>query len=347
VCAQTIHICLHFDRENRTMPSIPLTHVWLESPLFDETAVMLPPEVVTLLPTATEPIYGNAGPAQAIIASSLLTYSGEVMDACPNLRLIARVGIGVDNVDLAAATARGIVVTNTPDGPTESTAEHTVAMLLALAKRLKVGNDNLSEGRWGPRAGMLMGDEVLGKTLGLVGLGRIGRRVAQICKLGLEMRVIGYDPYVTPAEAAAYGIEWLPLDAVIETADFLSLHAPATPETHKLMNRSRIGCMKRGSYLLNMARGTLVDEDALLEALDSGHLMGAGLDVFDPEPLAPHSRLRDHTYVIATPHMASVTLEGRRRMETMAVARVLAFFRGERPPDVVNGTVYDRPLRIA
>lgn len=326
------------------MFAIPLTHVWLEAPLFDESAAMLPPQVVTLLPAATEPIYSSAAPAQAIIAASQLRYTGEVMDACPQLKLIARTGIGVDNVDLDAATARGIVVTNTPDGPTESTAEHTVAMLLALAKRLKQGNAHLAEGRWGPRTGPLLGDEVLGKTLGLVGLGRIGRRVAQICRLGFQMRVIGYDPYVTPAEAAALGIEWRSLAEVIETADFVSLHVPATPATYKLMNRSRIRRMKRGAYLLNLARGALVDAEALLEALDSGHLMGAGIDVFDPEPPPLEARLRNHTCVIATPHMASVTLEGRRRMETMAVARLLAFFRGERPPDVVNPAVYDRPL---
>jgi len=322
------------------MPPIPFTHVWLEASLFAETAALLPSTVTLLLPAATAPVYVNAAPAQAIIASSLLRYSGEVMDACPNLRLIARTGIGVDNVDLDAATARGIVVTNTPDGPTESTAEHTVAMLLALAKRLKQGNANLAEGRWGPRTGVLMGDEVQGKTLGLVGLGRIGRRVAQICGLGLQMRVIGCDPFVTPEQAAALGIELLPLDRVIAGADFLSLHAPATPETHKLMNAARIAQMKAGSYLLNLARGTLVDEDALLQALDSGHLAGAGLDVFDPEPPPAAARLRNHPNVVATPHMASVTLEGRRRMETMAVERVLAFFRGERPADVVNGAVY-------
>jgi D-3-phosphoglycerate dehydrogenase len=309
--------------------------------LFDETAAMLSADVVTLQPAATAPIYANAVPAQAIIASSLLRYSGEVMDACPSLKLIARTGIGVDNVDLEAATARGIVVTNTPEGPTESTAEHTVAMLLALAKRLKQGNDNLSEGRWGPRTGLLMGDEVQGKTVGLVGLGRIGRRVAQICRLGLEMRVLGYDPFITVEQAAALGVEPSSLERVIEEADFLSLHAPATAETYKLMNRARIARMKRGAYLLNMARGTLVDEEALLEALDSGHLMGAGLDVFDPEPLGAESRLRNHSCIIATPHMASVTHEGRRRMEIMAVERLLSFFRGERPADVVNPAVYD------
>jgi D-3-phosphoglycerate dehydrogenase len=322
------------------MPSIPLTQLWLEAPLFDETVALLPQDVARLLPAATAPIYANAQEAQAIIASSLLRYTGEVMDACPSLRMIARTGIGVDNVDLAAATARGIVVTNTPEGPTESTAEHTVAMLLALAKRIKQGNDNLAMGRWGPRSGVLMGDEVQGKTLGLVGLGRIGRRVAQMCRLGFQMRVLGYDPFVAPEQAAADGIEAAALEQVIAEADFLSLHAPATPETHKLMDRQRIARMKRGSYLLNLARGTLVDEDALLEALDSGHLAGAGLDVFDPEPLPLGSRLRTHPSVVATPHMASVTIEGRRRMEVMAVERLLAFFRGERPADVVNPQVY-------
>lgn len=324
------------------MPSTTLTHIWLEAPLFEETAAMLPAEVALLLPVATAPVYGNAYPAQAIIASSLMRYTGEVMDACPQLKLIARTGIGVDNVDLNAATERGIVVTNTPDGPTESTAEHTVAMLLGLAKRLKQGNDNLADGRWGPRTGILMGDEVQGKTVGLVGLGRIGRRVAQICHLGLQMRVLGYDPFVTEEQAGALGIELVDLDRVIAEADFLSLHAPATTETHKLMNSERLARMKRGSYLLNLARGTLVDEEALLEALDSGHLMGAGLDVFDPEPPAASLRLRNHPNVIATPHMASVTLEGRRRMETMAVERLLCFFQGQRPADVVNQAVYLR-----
>ncbi|MBK8047453.1 MAG: hydroxyacid dehydrogenase [Anaerolineales bacterium] len=317
------------------------TQVWLEAPLFDATAALLPATVEVLHALPATPIYANATGAQAIIASSLLRYDGAVMDACPDLRLIARVGIGVDNVDLPAATARGIVVTNTPDGPTESTAEHTVAMLLALAKRLKQGNANFAEGRWGPRNGILMGDEVLGKTLGLVGLGRIGRRVGQICRLGFEMQVLAYDPYVTQEQAAAQGIELASLDRVIAEADFLSLHAPALAETYKLMDERRIRQMKRGSYLLNMARGTLVDQEALLAALDDGHLLGAGLDVFDPEPPPVSLRLRDHPNVVATPHMASVTFEGRTRMETMAVERVLTFLRGERPADVVNHEVWD------
>ncbi len=164
-----------------------------------------------------------------MIAASLLRYDAAVMDACPQLKIISRTGIGVDNVDLAAATARGIVVTNTPDGPTESTAEHTVAMLLGLAKRIKQGSAHLAEGRWGQRPPGMMGDEVQGKTLGLVGLGRIGRRVAHICGLGLGMRVIGYDPLVTPEQAQALGVEPATLEQVIAEADFLSLHAPGHP----------------------------------------------------------------------------------------------------------------------
>ena len=317
------------------------TQIWLEAPLLPQVLALLPASC-TVTDSAPPPAraWENAADAQAIVASSLVRYTGELMDGCPALRLIARTGIGVDNVDLAAATARGIVVTNTPDGPTESTAEHTVAMLLALAKRLKPGSDNLAAGQWGPRSGALVGVEVRGKTLGLVGLGRIGRRVADICRLGLEMRVVGCDPFVTPEQAAEWGIALADTDSVIAQADFLSLHAPATPETRKLMNATRIAAMKPGAYLLNMARGVLVDEAALLDALDSGHLAGAGLDVFDPEPPHIDSRLRSHPSVIATPHVASLTAEGRERMERMAIERLLDFFAGRRPENVVNPAVY-------
>jgi D-3-phosphoglycerate dehydrogenase len=313
-----------------------LTHIWLEAPLSDDVLARLPAEVQVIRAAAQPPIYSNAAPAQAIIASSQVRYDGALMDACPNLRLIARTGIGVDNIDLDAATAHGIVVTNTPDGPTESTAEHTVAMLLALAKRLKPGADNLAAGKWGPRTGALVGVEVRGKTLGLVGLGRIGRRVAEICRLAFQMRVLAHDPYLSEDAAPAQGVTLAPLETVIREADFLSLHAPATPETAGLMNAERLAWMKPGSYLLNLARGALVDEAALLDALDRGELAGAGLDVFAVEPPALENRLRTHPAVIATPHSASVTREGRRCMEEMAMDRLLAFFRGERPTDIVN-----------
>lgn len=313
-----------------------LTHLWLEAPLSDEVLARLPAGVTVIRAARHPPVYSNASPAQAIIASSQVRYDAALMDACPNLKLIARTGIGVDNIDLDAATAHGIVVTNTPDGPTESTAEHTVAMLLALAKRLKQGADNLAAGKWGPRTGALLGVEVQGKTLGLIGLGRIGRRVAEICRLAFQMRVFAYDPYLGDETALSLGVTLTSLEDVIRQADFLSLHVPATPETAGLMNAERLGWMKPGSYLLNLARGALVDESALLDALDQGRIAGAGLDVFSVEPPAVDNRLRTHPAVIATPHSASVTQEGRRRMEEMAMDRLLDFFRGQRPADIVN-----------
>ncbi len=313
-----------------------LTHLWLEAPLSDAVLARLPVGVQVLRAAAQPPIHHNAAPAQAIIASSQLRYDAAVMDACPALRLIARTGIGVDNIDLAAATTRGILITNTPDGPTESTAEHTVAMLLALAKRLKQAVDNLAAGKWGPRTGVIVGDEVQGKTLGLIGCGRIGRRVAEMCRLAFQMRVLACDPYLSAEAAAGLGVTLAPLDDVIRQADFLSLHVPATPETIGLMNVARIAQMKPGSYLLNLARGALVEEAALLDALNRGHLAGAGLDVFAAEPPDAANPLRTHPAVIATPHSASVTREGRRRMEEMAMDRLLAFFAGARPADIVN-----------
>lgn len=316
-----------------------LTHLWVEAPFISDALKHVPAHVSITVSDPPSQTPEAGAPYQAILASSLVQYDSALMATLPNLRMIARTGIGYDNVNLADATAHGIVVTNTPDGPTESTAEHTVAMLMALAKRLKQGDANMAAGKWGPRTGSLIGVEVRGRTLGLVGLGRIGKRVAQICGQGLLMNVIAYDPYVSAEQGAALGVTMTDLDSVLAQADFLSVHVPATPETRHLVNQAGIAKMKDGAFVLNLARGPLVDEEALLEAIDSGKLAGAGLDVFDPEPLPVTSRLRNHPLIIVTPHTAGVTLEGRERIEVMAVERLLAFFRGETPPDVVNREV--------
>lgn len=313
-----------------------LTHLWVEAPFISDALKHVPAHVSITVSDPPSQTPEAGAPYQAILASSLVQYDSALMATLPNLRMIARTGIGYDNVILADATAHGIVVTNTPDGPTESTAEHTVAMLMALAKRLKQGDANMAAGKWGPRTGSLIGVEVRGRTLGLVGLGRIGKRVAQICGQGLLMKVIAYDPYVSAAQGAALGVTMTDLDSVLAQADFLSVHVPASPETRHLINQTGIAKMKDGAFVLNLARGPLVDEEALLAAIDSGKLAGAGLDVFDPEPLPVTSRLRNHPLILVTPHTAGVTLEGRERIEVMAVERLLAFFRGETPPDVVN-----------
>ncbi len=318
-----------------------LTHVWVEVPFFSDALSMLPPDVNIYLGQLGLVELDKVMPAQAALASSGVKYNAALFRQLPNLLMVQRTGIGVDNVTLEDATAHGVVVCNTPDGPTESTAEHTVALLLNLAKRVKQGNDNLAAGKFGPRNGPLLGIEVQGKTLGLVGLGRIGRRVAQICRNGFEMRVLAYDPYVTPEQAALMGVELTDLDTVIGQGDFVSLHVPVTPETNRLMDAQRIAQMKQGAYLLNCARGPLVDPVALVAAIDSGHLAGAGLDVFDPEPPEVGDVLRNHPLIVATPHGATTTVEGRIRIERMAVERLLAFFGGERPADVVNPAVWE------
>jgi D-3-phosphoglycerate dehydrogenase len=324
------------------MVGTTLTHVWVEAPFVSDALAALPAEVTVLYPAAGADPFANALPVQGMLASSILRYNAELFARLPNLRMVQRTGIGVDNVELDDATAAGIVVCNTPDGPTESTAEHTVAMLLNLAKRIKQGNANLAAGKWGPRGGPLLGVEVRGRTLGLVGLGRIGRRVAEICGKGLGMRVIATDPYVTAEQASAAGVTLMDLDGVIAQADFLSLHVPATPQTYHLIDQARIAQMKDGAYLLNLARGPLIDAAAVVEAVESGKLGGAGIDVFDPEPPAVDSVLRNHPLIVATPHSAGVTVEGRERIERMAVERLRAFFAGERPADVVNPEVYAR-----
>lgn len=315
-----------------------LTHLWIDRPLMPASKEKLPPHVKVLQATASfAPPYGELAPVQAIIAGPRL-YDDAMMDAAPDLRIIARVGIGVDTVDVSAATKRGIVVCNTPDGPTTSSAEHTVAMLLALAKRLKEADANMAGGSWGPLS-VLTGTEVRGKTLGVIGMGRIGQRVAEMCSLGLQMNVMAYSRSLSEEQAQKLSVTAADLETVIASADFLTLHIPSNPETRHILNRERIARMKRGAYLLNMGRGPLVDADALLDAINDGHLAGAGLDVFDPEPLPTESPLRGHPRIIVTPHTGSNTLDGRTRMEQAALQHILDFFAGEHMTDVVNPAV--------
>ena len=319
-----------------------LTHVWSEAPQLSDALTKFPQSVNRLIADPADPV-GSARPAQAILAAAAIRYNDEVFDRLPNLRILVRTGIGIDNVDIDAATRHHVVFCNTPDGPTESTAEHTVALMLAVAKQVKPGMEQLAAGDFAPR-GLPMGTELMGKTLGLVGLGRIGGRVAHICGRGFDMRVLAFDPYITAERAAELGVELADLDTVIASADFLSMHAPSTPETHHLMNADRFAQMKTEAVLLNLARGPLVDAEALLEALDNGQILGAGLDVFDPEPPPVSSRLRTHPKIVATPHSSTTTIEGRGRIEHMAVDAVLDFFNGRQPKDICNPAVLEHVL---
>lgn len=274
--------------------------------------------------------------AAAAIISSLVDANGEFMDRTgPGLRVIARPGIGVDNVDVPAATERGILVVNTPDAPTESTAEHTVALLLALAKRVTAGDRSL-RGDELPRA-HLLGAELRDRVLGVVGFGRIGRRVAEICGQGLKMQVIAHDPYIDPAQVTAPGVEPVSsLDVLLARSDLVTLHTALTPETRHLIGERELRLMKPGAYLINASRGPVIDEAALVRALQEGHLAGAALDVFDPEPPEADNPLLRMANVVVTPHIASYTDRGTEAMGLGAVEQVLQVLRGERPPNLLN-----------
>lgn len=286
--------------------------------------------------------YAEASTADVIIVAGETFVTGEVMDRIGSrLRIIARTGIGVDRIDLDAATLRGIQVVNTPDGPTESTAEHAIALLLNLCKGVMTGDRILRSGRPFPALSELTpGFEVSGSVLGLVGLGRIGSRVAAIAQV-LGMKVIAFDPFITAERANALGVDLIPsLVELLPRADVVSLHCPSTPETYHIMNAETLHLVRKGSYLVNVARGALVDEAALFEALRSGHLAGAALDVFDPEPPMANHPLFTLPNTICTPHIGSHTAASVLRMQVMACEQIASALRGERPTNLVNEAVW-------
>lgn len=276
--------------------------------------------------------------ADGLVAGSLLVADAAFFQRAPRLQVLARVGIGYDRIDVAAATAAGVCIVNTPEAPTESTAEFAVLLLLAVSRRLLAGQRPLSTGEWkqGPS---VTGQDLAGRTLGLVGCGRIGRRVAELAR-AFGMRVIAFDPLQPSLPADVARVQ--NLAELLAQADAVSLHAPATATTRHLLDRAAIARMKRGAILVNTARGPLVDADALREALDSGHLAGAAIDVWDPEPPPADHALLSHPAVVATPHMAAATAQGRRRSHTGAVRQVLQVLRGEQPPHLLNPDVWSR-----
>ena len=316
--------------------------IWCERRLAQEYVGLLDGVAVAVQPLdgAGRNTLDTLPGSDAVIATARLIYDGALMDQIPTLRVIARPGIGVDNISLADATAHGVAVCNTPDGPTISTAEHAITLILSSVKQIKHFDRELRRGKENDFYHHANSREIRGSRLGLIGLGRIGRYVANAMH-ALGMQIIAYDPYVNPAQVADLGIELAPtLQQALSGADVVSLHLPLTAETRHLINAERLAQMKPGAYLVNTARGGLVDERALLDALDSHHLCGAGLDVFDPEPPAPESPLLDRDDVIATPHIAGVTKTSKDRMITEAIQQILQVLRGERPEHLVNPEVW-------
>lgn len=280
--------------------------------------------------------------AQAAIASAYVRYDGQLFDQLPELQVVSRTGIGVDGVALDEATERGVVVCNTPDVPSIATAEFTVALMLHSVKRLGRCTQQLALEARPDFFSMHDGIELAGKQLGLVGLGRIGGRVARIA-LAFEMRVAVYDPYISQQRADELGVQRVEsLEQLLGMADVVSLHLPSTAQTRELINARTLAQMQPGALLVNAARGTLVDEDALLAALASGQLSGYATDVFAQEP-PPHDHpLVRHPGVVCTPHVAGATVESKAQLWPLAISQALQVLKGERPPHVVNGEVWSR-----
>jgi D-3-phosphoglycerate dehydrogenase len=260
--------------------------------------------------------------ADGLVIRSATKVTAELINAAPRLKVVGRAGTGLDNVDVAAASKRGIVVMNTPGGNTITTAEHAISLLLALARNIPQAAESMREGKW--EKNTFQGTEIFNKNLGVIGLGRIGSTVAERA-LGLKMRVIGYDPFITKEVATNLGVELVSLDELLARADFITIHTPKTKETAKLLNRKAFRKMKPGVRLINCARGGLIDEEALREALTEGRVAGAALDVFDSEPPPSDWQLRQMANVICTPHLGASTQEAQANVAVAICEQILEY----------------------
>jgi D-3-phosphoglycerate dehydrogenase len=270
--------------------------------------------------------------ADALLVRSATTVDAEVLAAAPKLKIVARAGVGLDNVDVDAATERGVLVVNAPTSNIHSAAEHALALLLAASRQIAAADASLREHTW--KRSSFSGTEIFGKTVGVVGLGRIGQLVAQRLA-AFSTHVVAYDPYVSPARAAQLGIELLPLDELLARADFISVHLPKTPETAGLIDKDALAKTKPGVIIVNAARGGLVDEAALADAISSGHVRAAGVDVFSKEPCTD-SPLFELPQVVVTPHLGASTAEAQDRAGTDVAESVRLALAGEFVPDAVN-----------
>jgi D-3-phosphoglycerate dehydrogenase / 2-oxoglutarate reductase len=286
---------------------------------------------------APEQLLAAIGGAHALIIRSATQVTGEVLEAGGDLVVVGRAGVGLDNVDVEAATARGVMVVNAPQSNILSAAEQAMALLLAQARNIPQAHAALTAGRW--ERSRWEGIELYGKTLGVIGLGRVGALVAQRA-LAFGMRLVAFDPFVAPERARHMGVELLPLDQVMVESDFLTIHLPKTPETVGLVGRDLLAKAKRGVRIVNTARGGIVDEDALAEAVRDGQVGGAGLDVFQKEPTT-ESALFDLDQVVVTPHLGASTVEAQDKAGLTIAEQVLLALAGDFVPFAVNVAATD------
>jgi D-3-phosphoglycerate dehydrogenase len=289
-------------------------------------------EPVILSDNSVETAKRLAADVEGIILRTNIKVTREIMDAAPHLKIISRTGVGVDNVDVPAATEKGILVCYTPGVNANSVSEQTITLILGVAKQLRLMDKGVREGNWKIRNSSISMD-VDGKTLGLVGVGQIGSLVGQKGRLAFNMKVIAYDPNVKQAE----GVELCSsLDEVFSQADMVSIHVPYMKETHHLVNARLLNLMKPDAFLINTSRGAVVDEKALMEALEKKSIAGAGLDVFEEEPPSPNNPLFRFDNVITTPHSAALSRECELKVAMTAAQAVVDFLAGRQPTYIYN-----------
>ena len=273
------------------------------------------------------------GDYDALVVRSATKVTEEILEAAENLKVIGRAGIGVDNIDVEGATKRGIIVMNTPTGNVVTTAEHAIAMMMSLTRNIPQGTASMKAGRWDKKK--LQGREIYNKTFGVIGFGKIGSIVANRAR-GLKMRVIVYDPVVTPEKIEKAGCESVSLNELYSQADYMSVHVPKSKKTLGLINKKAFDQMKEGAMLINCARGGIVDEDALYEALQSGKIAGAALDVFSEEPPPEDLPLLQMDNVIATPHLGASTAEAQTNVAVMVAKQIISFLKTNTVENALN-----------
>ncbi|HYV85887.1 MAG TPA: phosphoglycerate dehydrogenase [Patescibacteria group bacterium] len=282
--------------------------------------------------------------AVGLVVRSDTRVTEELIAAAPALRVIGRAGAGVDNIDVPAATRRGVVVMNAPGENTISAAEHTMSMILALARRIPAADRSVRAGRW-ERGSAFMGVELYGKTLGVLGVGKVGREVASRAR-AFGMQVIGFDPVLTGEAASRLGVSLVPLEEVLERSDMITLHLPLTPETRHLIGAAQLKRCRRGVRIINVARGGVIDEQALAEAVRSGHVAGAALDVFEKEPPVG-SPLLELDAVVMTPHLGASTEEAQEKVAVRIAEQMVAYLKEGRVINAVNAEGVDPSIEPA
>ncbi len=287
-------------------------------------------QIIVSNPKEYEP---HLADCDAMVVRSAVKVKADTLAKAPNLRLIGRAGVGVDNVDLPAATAAGVLVMNTPGGNAVSVAEHTLAMMLSLARQVPAASASTLSGKWEKKK--FLGNELRGKTLGVVGLGNIGQETVRRAR-AFEMKILSSDPYVNPQTAADLGVTLVPIDTLLAESDYVSLHLAVTPETKKMINAESIAKMKDGVRIINCARGELIDLVALREALVSGKVAGAGLDVFDPEPPPADDPILTAPNVIASPHIGGSTEEAQEIVGIRIVEQMVEYLQNGIAINAVN-----------